>query len=52
MTDVKVVAPMNMGNALVFKDKVYNVNVDDTLMVGGNGLVDVKLSTDKTTKKL
>ena len=27
MTDVKVVAPMNMGNTLVFKDKVYNVNV-------------------------
>ena len=27
MTDVKVVAPMNMGNTLVFKDKVYSVNV-------------------------
>lgn len=47
MTDVKVVAPMNMGNTLVFKDKVYNVNVGDTLMVGENGLIDVKLSNDK-----
>lgn len=44
MTDVKVVAPMNMGNTLVFKDKVYNVNVGDTLTVGEDGLVDVKLS--------
>lgn len=44
MTDVKVVAPMNMGNTLVFKDKVYNVNVGDTLTVGENGLVEVKLS--------
>lgn len=38
------VHPDNMGNTLVFKDKVYNVNVGDTLMVGDNGLVDVKLS--------
>ena len=47
MTDVKVVAPANMGNTLIFKDKVYNVNVGDTLMVGENGLIDVKLSKDK-----
>lgn len=46
MTDVKVVAPMNMGNTLVFKDKVYNVNVGDTLTVGEHGLVDVKLSNE------
>ena len=41
---VTVVHPDNMGNTLVFKDKVYNVNVGDTLTVGGNGLVEVKLS--------
>ena len=41
---VTVVHPDNMGNTLVFKDKVYNVNVGDTLTVGENGLVDVKLS--------
>ena len=44
---VTVVHPDNMGNTLVFKDKVYNVNVGDTLTVGENGLVDVKLSKDK-----
>lgn len=38
------VHPDNMGNTLVFKGTVYNVNVGDTLMVGDNGLVDVKLS--------
>ena len=38
------VHPDNMGNTLVFKDKVYNVNVGDTLTVGEDGLVDVKLS--------
>ena len=43
---VTVVHPDNMGNTLVFKDKVYNVNVGDTLTVGENGLVDVKLSND------
>ena len=36
MTDVKVVTPMNMGNTLMFKDKVYNVNIGDTLTVGDN----------------
>lgn len=44
---VTVVHPDNMGNTLVFKDKVYNLNVGDTLTVGENGLVDVKLSKDK-----
>lgn len=44
---VTVVHPDNMGNTLVFKDKVYNVNVGDTLTVGEDGLVDVKLSADK-----
>lgn len=43
---VTVVHPDNMGNTLVFKDKVYNVNVGDTLTVGEDGLVDVKLSPD------
>lgn len=43
---VTVVHPDNMGNTLVFKDQVYNVNVGDTLTVGENGLVDVKLSPD------
>ena len=38
------VHPDNIGNTLIFKDKVYNVNVGDTLMVGNDGLVDVKLS--------
>lgn len=38
------VHPDNMGNTLVFKNKVYNVNVGDTLTVDENGLVDVKLS--------
>lgn len=40
------VHPDNMGNTLVFKDKVYNVNVGDTLTVGENGLVEVNLSPD------
>ena len=35
-----------MGNTLVFKNKVYNVNVGDTLTVGENGLVEVNLSSD------
>lgn len=43
---VTVVHPDNMGNTLVFKDKVYNVNVGDTLTVGEDGLVDVKLSNE------
>ena len=43
---VTVVHPDNMGNTLVFKDKVYNVNVGDTLTVGKDGLVDVKLSNE------
>lgn len=43
---VTVVHTGNMGNTLVFNDKVYNVNVGDTLTVGENGLVDVKLSND------
>ncbi len=43
---VTVVHPDNIGNTLVFKDKVYNVNVGDTLTVGENGLVDVKLSNE------
>lgn len=43
---VTVVHPDNMGNTLVFRDTVYNVNVGDTLTVGENGLVDVKLSND------
>ena len=43
---VTVVHPDNMGNTLVFKDKVYNVNVGDTLTVGEDGLVNVKLSSD------
>ena len=38
------VHPDNMGNTLVFKGTAYNVNVGDTLTVGANGLVDVKLS--------
>ena len=38
------VHPDNMGNTLVFKGTAYNVNVGDTLKVGANGLVDVKLS--------
>lgn len=47
MTDVKVVAPINMGETLVFKDKKYNVNVGTTLRVTEQGLVEVKLSKDK-----
>ena len=43
---ITVVHPDNMGNTLVFKDKVYNVNIGDTLTVGKDGLVDVKLSPD------
>ena len=41
------VHPDNIGNTLIFKDKVYNVNVGDSLTVGKNGLVDVKLSPDE-----
>lgn len=38
------VLPMNMGKSLKFGDKVYNVNVGQTLQVTENGLVEVKLS--------
>ena len=44
--DIPVVAPMNMGNTLVFKDKVYNVNVGDTLTVGEDGLFGYTVNWD------
>lgn len=36
----------NMGKSLVFDGKVYNVKVGDTLTIGEDGLVDVKLSSE------
>ena len=44
---VTVVHPDNMGKSLVFDGMVYNVKVGDTLAVGEDGLVNVKLSPDR-----
>ena len=44
--DIPVVAPMNMGNTLMFKDKVYNVNIGDTLIVGEDGLFGYTVNWD------
>ena len=43
---VTVVHPDNMGKSLVFDGMTYNVKVGDTLAVGEDGLVNVKLSPD------
>jgi len=44
---VTVVHPDNMGKSLVFDGMVYNVKVGDTIAVGEDGLVNVKLSPDR-----